>query len=326
MGNSVRVLATALLSAGLLSGCGSGDAPGKTFEYAQKGAYSAEISPTGKFTVLGSFNHGGSLWNNLQQERLYNWNHANGEYTIIAATAFAPDETYAATANQQDLVLWSLQDGRPAGFWRSPAEILGMDLSPNGDYALLGLADHTAVYFDIKNGGVKRTLGHQARVKAVDLSEDAQFALTGSDAWKTKFWNVETSELLHTIELGNVVDTVALAPNNEKAFSSASLDDAIIWNTKTGKVIHTLTDNRDLFARRVTYTAAEFSPDSQRLLTGTNSGKVQLWNVATGEQLREWAVEKRDAYGPNSTAVYAVGFGQGKYYAMGSNGIFNELK
>ncbi|WP_315981546.1 hypothetical protein [Aliamphritea spongicola] len=91
-----------------------------------------------------------------------------------------------------------------------------MDLSPNGDYALLGLADHTAVYFDIKNGGVKRTLGHQARVKAVDLSEDAQFALTGSDAWKTKFWNVETNELLHTIELGNVVDTVALAPTTKK--------------------------------------------------------------------------------------------------------------
>ena len=326
MGKTARVIACSLCSAVLLSGCGSGDSPSKIIDYAQRGAYSAEISPTGKYTVLGSFNHGGSLWENPQQERLYNWNHANGEYTIIAATAFSPDETYAATANQQDIVLWSLQDGRPAGFWSSPAEILGMDLSPDGDFALLGLDDHTAVYFDVKNGGVQQTLRHDARVKAVDLSEDAKFALTGSDAWNTKFWNIESGELLQTIEFGNVVDTVALSPNGLKAFSAASLDDAIIWDTQSGKTLHTLSDNREFFARRQTFTAAEFSADNQRLLTGTNSGSVQLWNVATGKKLREWDVERREAYGPTSTAVYAVGFGSGRYYAVGSNGIFNELR
>ncbi|MEH6575632.1 MAG: hypothetical protein V7731_01005 [Amphritea sp.] len=321
-----RVVSCALLTTALMTGCSSGDAPSKSVEYALQGAYSAEISPTAKFAALGSFNHGGSLWNIRQHERLYNWNHQAGQYSIIAATAFSPDEQYAATANQQDLVLWNLSSGQPEGFWSSPAEILGMDLSPNGNYALLGLADHTAVYFDVKRGGVVQTFRHDARVKAVDLSADGRLALTGSDAYNAKLWNVQENKLLHTLQFSNIVDTVALSPNGKIAFSSGSLDRAVIWNTQTGDVLHTLSDNDELFGKRLSFLAAKFSPDNSKLLTGTASGDVQLWEVSSGKMLRSWEVHKRDPYGPTSTGVYAIGFGDANYYAMGSNGIINELK
>ena len=326
MGITFRTAGCALLSSILLTGCSSGDKPDKHVEYAVQGAYSAEISPSAKFATLGSFNHGGSLWDIHQHERLYNWNHKAGDYSIIAASAFSPDELYAATATQQDLVLWNLSNGKPEGFWSSPAEILGMDLSANGDYALLGLADHTAVYFDVKNGGVRQTFRHDARVKAVDLSTDALLALTGSDAYNAKLWDVQGNKELHSIKFGNVVDTVALSPNNQLAFSSGSLDRAVIWSTQTGAILHTLSDNRDLFGKRLSFLSSRFSPDSSQLLTGAASGSVQLWDTASGDMLRSWEIHKRDPYGPTSTGAYALGFGDGVYYALGSNGVINELK
>ena len=295
-------------------------------EYALQGAYSATLSPQARYAAIGSFNHGGSLWDTQQHERLYNWNHKAGDYSIIAATAFSPDELYASTANQQDLVLWNLSNGQPEGFWSSPAEILDMDLSPNGDFALLGLADHTAVYFDVKNGGVMQTFRHDARVKAVDLSDDALLAITGDDNYTATLWDVQGNSVVHSMKFGNVVDTVAISPNKQLLFSSGSLDKAVIWSAQDGEVRHTLSDNQAFLAKRRSFLSARFSADNSQLLTGTASGSVQLWDTGSGKMLRNWSVHKRDPYGPTHAGVYAVGFGQGKYYAVGSNGIINELK
>lgn len=326
MNNRLGAFGCALLATAVLTGCSGGDKPAKHVEYALQGAYSASISPTARYATIGSFNHGGSLWSLADHERLYNWNHRAGDFSLIAASAFSPDELYAATANQQDLVLWNLSNGQPEGFWSSPAEILAMDLSPNGSYALLGLADHTAVYFDVKQGGVKQTFRHSARVKSVDLSEDALLALTGDDDYNAQLWDVQSNKVIHSLKLGNIVDTVALSPSKQLAFSSGSLDRALIWSTQDGQVLHTLSDNRDLFARRLSFLSARFSPDSSQLLTGTASGSVQLWDTSSGAMLRNWEIHKRDPYGPTSTGVYSVGFGNGVYYAIGSNGIINELK
>ena len=201
-----------------------------------------------------------------------------------------------------------------------------MDLSPNGDFALLGLADHTAVYFDVKHGGVNRTFRHEARVRSVDLSDDASLAVTGSDAFNAKLWSVETGEMLHEIAFDNVVDTVAISHNNRYIFSAASLDKAIIWDVNSGQTIHTLSDFGDFFQKRVSFLSARFSNDNSQLLTGTASGLVQLWDVQSGAELKQWRIHRRDPYGPVQAGVYAVGFGQGKYFAVGSNGIINELR
>jgi len=317
------LLASSLIG---LTACSSGDDPSLWKEYALSGAYSASLSENGSHSVIGSFNHGGSLWQSSNHERLYNWNHKDKDFSIIAATAFSPEGNYAATANQQDLVLWEVQTGKPEWFWSSPAEIMQMDLSPNGDLALLGLADHTAVLFDVKNGGVQRTFRHEARVRSVDLSTDGSLALTGSDAYKVKLWSVPTGEMLQELTFSNVVDTVALSPDTNIAFSAGSLDKAVIWDTKSGKELHVLSDINDLLQKRISYLSARFSADNSQLLTGTAAGLVQLWDVRSGKELRSWRIHKRDPYGPVHTGVYAVAFGQGKYYAIGSNGIMNELK
>lgn len=323
-----KMLQACLLAAAatLIVGCDSASSPETWKEYALTGSYSANFSKNSQFATIGSFNHGGSLWQMNNHERLFNWNHEASGFSIIAATAFSPDEQYAATANQQDLVLWNTQTGQSEGFWSSPAEIMQMDLSPNGDFALLGLADHTAVYFDVKNGGVNRMFRHDARVRSVDLSDDASLAITGSDAFNAKLWSVETGEMLQQMSFGNVVDTVAISADNRYLFSAASLDKAVIWDVNSGQTIHTLSDFGGFFQKRVSFLSARFSNDNSQLLTGTASGLVQLWDVQSGTQLKQWRIHRRDAYGPVQAGVYSVSFGQGKYYAAGSNGIINELK
>ncbi len=310
----------------LLSACSQGVEPEQTRELAVQGAYSAALSSSSRYALLGSIQHGGSLWDISAGERLYNWNHRGGEYSSLVALAFSPDEQYAVSAEQRSLVLWSLSDGTPQGYWRAPGGVLDLDLSNNGSFALLGLDDQTAVYFNIRAGGVVRTLPHGGRVRAVSLSHDQAQALTGADDNQARLWDLGSGQLLHSVGHGNHVNTVALSPNGQWAFSAGQLDKAVLWNTGSGALVHTLTTSEALLPQRISYSAARFSPTSDRLLTGTTSGLIQLWDVRQGRELKRWQAAKRDPFRPTSAFIYALGFSNDGYYALASNGLLNLLR
>lgn len=322
---TARLIAITGLSA-LLSACDNAGTPSATQSYSTLGIYSGAISTDGRFAVIGAQEEGGSLWHIGRNARLFDWNHQANTRTIIAQAAFSPEGKFAVTANQQNLVLWHTETGQPEWFWSSPGEILDIAVAPEGNFALLGLSNHEAVYFDIKNGGVRRTLRHDGRVRTVALSQDTRTALTGSDDYKTTVWNMETGEAIHSLTLDNVIDTVALSDDGKIAFSASTLDKAVIWDTQSGQIRQTLSGNEGFIPKRVSYVASRFSTDGNQLLTGTASGLIQLWDSRTGKELKRWRAHKRDAYGPTSTSVYDVGFGVGEYYALGSNGVINTLK
>lgn len=318
---SLAVIAVSLS----LAGCGA-DKPSDKREYAVQGIYSGALSNDSRYAVLGSIQHGGSLWDIRQHERLYNWNHAEGSYSNLVATAVSPESGFAVTVGQQDLVLWQITDGKPVWFWNAPAGILDAQLSAGGEFALLGLENHQALYFDIQNGGLKHSLRHDGRVRAVDISVDGQQALTGSDDNQARLWDLQSGELLLRVMHGNGVNTVALSPNRQHAFSAGQLDKALIWRTSDGEIEQTLTTDESFVAQRISYTAAKFSDSSDQLLTGTSSGLVQLWDVRKGTEIRRWEAHKRDPFRPTAATIYGLGFGNGVYYALASNGFINELK
>jgi WD40 repeat protein len=322
----IRSTALALFTAVLLSGCGYGDKPLQAYEYAVQGLYSAAISDDSRYAVVGSIQHGGSLWDLQHNERLYNWNHQQQGFSNLVAAAFSPEGAYALTAGQQDLVLWQLNDGQSIWYWSTPDAILDAALAPDADRALVGLDNHTAIFFDIKRGGLVPRLRHQGRVQSVQISQDGDWGLTGADDNIARYWDLETGVLVSQVEHDNHVNTVALSPNGQYAFSAGQLEKALIWHTVSGELHQVLSSDERWVAQRISYTAARFSDDSRRLLTGTSSGLVQLWDVASGEELRRWQLHKREPLRPTSASVYALGFdGQG-YYAIASNGFANRLQ
>jgi WD40 repeat protein len=311
----------------ILIACGSSKPPFDWQNYATLGLYSAAISYDGKYAVIGAQEEGGSLWEIDTAERLYDWNHKKNTRSLIAQTAFSPEGKFAVTANQQDLVLWHTDTGKPEWFWSSPGEILDIALTSDGRYALVGLANHTAVMFDIVNGGIQRTFRHAGRVRSVALSKNGKLAITGADDYTTSIWDISTGKLIQQMTLENIVDTVAISDDGELAFSASSLDKGVVWNPNTGEIISHISGNESFMQKRISYLSARFSDDGTDLLTGTSSGSVQLWDSQNGDMLEHWQAHKKDLYGPNSVSVIAVSFStSGVYLAVGSNGVLNEFQ
>lgn len=312
----------------LLCACSTDVAPGDSLELASQGAYSAALSSDGQRTVIGAVNHGGSLWDLASSARKFDWNHVAGKFSAITAAAFSPNANFALSADAQTLVLWDVVSGAGLRYWTTPGRVLSVDLSRAGEFALLGLDNFTAVLFDVRRGGVKRVFAHENRVRSVALSDDGKLALSGSEDQTAKLWNVQSGQLLHTMQHAEEVRLVALAPQGDLAFSVSKYDKAIVWKTADGAALGELPLRNFTLQRGLTFTAAVFSNDSTRLLTGTSDRIVQLWDTRSQKELQRWTVSKRKAWKPTSAAILALAFSDepNEYRALASNGFAHRLK
>jgi WD40 repeat protein len=205
--------------------------------------------------------------------------------------------------------------------------VLDIGLTPNGNYALLGLADHSAVLFDVKRGGIQRSFYHQDRVSSVALSADGKLAITGSQDQTAKLWDINSGKELFNWQHQDEVITVAISANGLHALSVAKYDKAVIWDTQTGKAVGELPLRATAIKRGQAFTSARFSPDAKLLLTGNSDRLVQLWDVAKLTELARWTVPKRDPWKPTSASIAALSFTDtpNQFIVIASNGFTHRL-
>ncbi|MBP8925407.1 MAG: hypothetical protein KBG75_06105 [Pseudomonadales bacterium] len=302
-----RLMAGLALLLGL-GACDGASKPASSLEVADKGAFSAALSADGSYAVVGSLTHGGSLWDVDTGERRFNWNHRAGEYSPITSAAISPDAGYAITAADNSLVAWNTASGAALTFFSAPAQVLSLALGPQGEHALLGLSDDSAVLFDALKGGILRVFPHQGRVRSVALNRDATLALTGSEDDTARLWDVASGRELQRWEHAGDVRLVALSGDGARALSVSKYDRAALWDTSTGLETGSLPVSRWRTVRGETFTAAAFSADGTRLLTGTTDHRVQLWQLPTLRQIETWELPRRADWKRSGAYVLAVGF------------------
>jgi WD40 repeat protein len=308
-----------LLMGALLVGCDRGASPDSRRELAVQGLYSAALSQQGDLSLVGSIHHGGSLWGNQKNERLFDWNHKAEGYSSILSTAIAADGKYGVTADKRNIVIWEVATGDAVWFWKAPADVEAIALADGGSIAAVGMRDYTVTLFDSKNGGLLRIFRHEGDVQSVDISAQGEKVLSGSDDSTARVWDVRQNKEINQVKHDNQVMTVTLGPNAKLAFSSSYRGNSWIWEVATGKVIQELPQPSGY------YRSARFSKSGDQLLTGTSAGHIQLWSVSSGDELGIWTATPKDRWVASSTQVLAVGFAAGGYLAIGANGYLYSL-
>lgn len=303
----------------LLTACAPG--PDNTIQLAAQGLLSGELSAEGDLAVTGSVRHGGSLWDIQKGERLYDWNHKPGEYSLLRTSAISGDGKTAVTTEEDTLVVWDTTTGKSKNFWQSSDRILAIKLNWKGDKALIGTAKGEANYFDLVRGGAIYTFNHSAEIRAVDLDKDAKVGITASDDKTAKIWDLTNGENIRTITLTNHIKTVALSPSGTLAFTTAQREDAVVWDIESGAEKFNLTN------RYTNYTTAEFSADEQYLTAGTFQGEVKRWKISSGEEVAKWKAKPRKEYGSAaSKAIIDIVEINKQILVLTSDGLFQSFK
>jgi WD40 repeat protein len=140
--------------------------------------------------------------------------------------------------------------------------------------------------------------GHKHQITGIDFSPDGRFLVTSSNREETsELWNTATGQLI--AELDGTIDL--------KGFQVFDRQDAHVFSPD-GRILVTVhgqeTKLRDAANGHSKFTLAgherdicsvAFSPDSERLATGSEDGTVRLWNTSTGKlitSLSVWRVKK----------------------------------
>lgn len=318
----MRVLIIILLVASGAA-CSPMDSPSASWDIAAQGVYAGAISQQAQFTIVGSLNHGASLWRNSDRERLFNWSHEAGIYTELVAAGFSPDGSRAVTTDPRTLVLWDTQSGEGLSFWATPGAVLDVAVLPNGHDILMGLKDHSAILFNAESGRHVHTFLHAGEVGTVAVSADGVWALTGSDDNTASIWSIADGNPLHTLNHSNPVRAVALSNGGTFAFTASQGDEAAIWAGASGQKLHTL--KKGLYQG---VKSATFSEDERYLAIGYVNRIVELWDVHSGRLLHSWDMSTRHTLRATGAAVLEVAFAADNrsLYALAGDGRLLQLK
>ncbi len=291
-----------------------------SYELAAQGAYTGALSTGSELALIGSMNHGASLWSTRDPARLFDWQHRPGDFADLVAGAFSPNGTRAVTADPRTLVVWDTATGEATASWATPGTTLSVALADDGR-VLMGMSDHSAVLFDAHSGAHVHTFLHQGTVGSVALSADGRWALTGSDDESAVLWDTGSGAAVHRLPQDNPVRVVALSKNGRYAFTASQSRAVTVWQGADGEPTLVLTDSNP------GVTSARFSPDERYLLVGYVNRVVELWDLTTGRQLERWHTAPLRPWQNHGGAVLALGFGPAeRYFALAGDGRLLQLQ
>ncbi|MBE9145562.1 WD40 repeat domain-containing protein [Planktothrix mougeotii] len=146
------------------------------------------------------------------------------------------------------------------------------------------LAEYGGI-FDLKDSFFNRfgrTEKASIRVKAVALTPDGKFAISSTINGNIKLWDTQ-EENLEIVEFSSHSKQIsALAVDNHNfILASGDVDGYIIfWNLRT-------LSKKEIMTRRIpqqAINALAFSPDGKMLASGTDQGKIKLWDTKNWEE------------------------------------------
>jgi WD40 repeat protein len=204
----------------------------------------------------------------------------------VTSVAFSPDgqRILSGSLDKKTVRIWDAKTGMPIGQPLTGHEegVISVSYSPDGQRILSGSLDKTLRIWDAKTGmpiGQPLT-GHEEGVISVSYSPDGQRILSGSLDKTLRIWDAKTGAPIRQILPSNglTIFSVSYSPDSMRIISIAGGDEESsmvrIWDAKTGAPI-----GKPLIGDEV---ALSYSPDGQRIVTGSRDKTVRIWNVQAG--------------------------------------------
>ena len=175
----------------------------------------------------------------------------------------------------------TMQDDLPAGGVKGTVRTAAF--SPNGRFVLTGnsvfMNEQMAWLWNRTTGSRLRSYGGPSdEVTSAVFSPDGRSLLTGGRNGGAWLWDAATGSLIRVFHnSGGMVTSVAFSPDGHSILAGSANKTAVLWGVATGKKIRVFKGH----AKAVM--AVAFSRDGKHIVTGSQDATAKIWDASTGE-------------------------------------------
>jgi WD40 repeat protein/serine/threonine protein kinase/DNA-binding XRE family transcriptional regulator len=211
----------------------------------------------------------------------------------VWSLAISTDGRTAATGDQQGTIrIWNLSDGTLAREWQAhEADVMGIDISPDGQRLLSVSADNSAKYWDIATEELLYTRSQGNWLWGGDISPDGRRIVAVDDNATLWLWDAATgTEVRRYLGQYGILYEVQFSPDSRSILA--------LGEDGTVRVYEVAPQSLPQFVDHpFGVMSAAIAPDSSSVVTGDRTGVLRLWDARTGQKRWEQQAHTRDIVG-----------------------------
>ncbi len=231
---------------------------------------SAKVSPDGQRIVTASQDNMARVWDTGSGKPIGKPMEHGRE------VLFSPDSQRVVTCSDQTAHVWDATSGEPIGKPMKDLPPMHSVLFSPDSQRVVTCSNKTAQAWDAASGEpVGKPMEHESNVISAQFSPDGQRVLTASRDNTTSVWDVATGEPIGKPMKHEDVRSAQFSPDGHRILTSGDKTTQL-WDAATGKPIGKPMGHED------SVESAQFSPDSQWVVTASMDKTARLWSATSG--------------------------------------------
>lgn len=207
----------------------------------------------------------------------------NGELGSVECTEFSPDGKMIASATKysNEISVWRVADGALLWSVQVEQEMERVAFSPDGQWLAAGGEDDQLRLFQARDGKLHLKLRHDDGIDSLRWSPDGSILASGEETGVVRLWRMPEGKLLAQGKVEGAINELDFTSDGKLLLVVGDKTGARLFETSTMKVVRTFHDNGS-----APTIAGRISPDDQFVAVGGHEGKIYLWRLADGRQVR----------------------------------------
>jgi WD40 repeat protein len=205
-----------------------------------------------------------------------------GRDSPVAGAEFSRDGRFVVTAGGAgEARLFRTDTGRRVRSFRHGAPLVAAVLNPDASRLVTAGSDGVAAIWDVRTAARLRSLQHDGLTSATLSPNGRLFATTSSDG-SVRIWELSTGRLVHAWALGRPVKSASFSGDGR--FLATMVDPIArdrsirIFDVRSGRLVRRLVQKEPA-------TTMRFAPHRYRLVTGSATGVLRVWDTQSGDLL-----------------------------------------